>query len=244
MDKNPGLYRIASKVVVSHIREDIISAVGSLQVCTGQEARFESLVRAMRAIYEDQLSDTVFLVDTSNAFDSVNRNAFLHNIIIICPPPARFVRNCYYANTRLSIIGGAETQSMEGSTQGDPAAMTIYAIAIIPLVLMLVEQASQANNTTKTAAYADDLTATGTIIRLRNWWDVLCRMGPKFGYFPEGSKSWLIVKNKDQSAFKDTNIKITTEGQRHLGAIIGSETFKQKYIQEKIDQWIKELRVL
>ena len=51
LDKNPGLRpigigevlrRIASKVVVSHIREDIISAVGSLQVCAGQEAGCES----------------------------------------------------------------------------------------------------------------------------------------------------------------------------------------------------------
>ena len=41
---------------------------------------------------------------------------------------------------------------------------------------------------------------------------------------------------KAQSVFKDTNIKIPTEGQRHLGAFIGSETFKQKYVQEKIDQ--------
>ena len=52
------------------------------------------------------------------------------------------------------------------------------------------------------------------------------------------------VVQKAQSVFKDTNIKITTEGQRHLGAVIGSETLKQKYVQEKIDQWIKELRVL
>ena len=68
------------------------------------------------------------------------------------------------------------------------------------------------------------------------------------GAFPEGRKSWLIVKEKQvqkaQSVFKDTNIKITTEGQQHLGAVIGSETFKQKYVQEKIDQWIKELCVL
>ena len=45
LDKNPGRFevlgRIASKVVVSHIREDIISAVGSLQVSTGQEALYE-----------------------------------------------------------------------------------------------------------------------------------------------------------------------------------------------------------
>ena len=41
-----------------------------------------------------------------------------------------------------------------------------------------------------------------------------------------------------------TNMKITAEGQRHLGAVIGLETFKKKCVQEKIDLWIKELRVL
>ena len=116
----------------------------------------------------------------------------------------------------------------------------------MPLILMLLAEANQVDNTTKTAAYADDLTATGTIMRLRNWQEALCRLGRKFGYFPEGGKSWLIVKEKvvqkAQSVFKDTNIKTTTEG--HLGAVIGSEIFKQKYVQEKIVQWIKELRVL
>ena len=67
-------------------------------------------------------------------------------------------------------------------------------------------------------------------MRLRNWWETLCRLEPKFGYFPEGSKSWLIVNEKvvkkAQSVFKDTNIKFTTEDQRHLGAVIGSETFE------------------
>ena len=66
LDKNPGLRpigigevlrRIASKVVVSHIREDIIPAVGLLQVCAGQEAGGESLVHAMHEIYEDQSSE-------------------------------------------------------------------------------------------------------------------------------------------------------------------------------------------
>ena len=105
---------------------------------------------------------------------------------------------------------------------------------------MLVAEANQVDNTTITAAYADDLIAAGTIISLRNCREMLCRLEPKFGYFPEGSKSRLIVKEKEvqkaQSVFKDTNIKITTEGQRHLGAVIGSETFKPKYVQEKIDR--------
>ena len=72
--------------------------------------------------------------------------------------------------------------------------------------------------------------ASGTTMRLRNWWEKLCRLGPKFGHFLEGSKSWLIVKEKAQSVFKDTNIKITKEGQRYLGATIGSETVKQNSV--------------
>ena len=60
----------------------------------------------MHEIYEDQSSEAVLVVDASNGFNSINKNAFLRNITIICPPLAKYVRNCYYANTRLLIIGG------------------------------------------------------------------------------------------------------------------------------------------
>ena len=50
--------------------------------------------------------------------------------------------------------------------------MAIYAISIIPLVPMLLAEANQVDNTTKSAAHADDLTAAGTIIRLN-----VCRLG-------------------------------------------------------------------
>ena len=32
-------------------------------------------------------------------------------------------------------------------------------------------------------------------------------------------------------------LKITTEDRRYLGAVIGSETFKQKYVQEKTSKF-------
>ena len=70
---------------------------------------------------------------------------------------------------------------------------------------------------------------------------------PKFGYYPETSKSWLIVKEKaKQRAFmvlKDAAIRITTEGQRHLGAVIGSSKYKLEYVQNKIDELINEMKV-
>ena len=73
--------------------------------------------------------------------------------------------------------------------QGNPAAMVIYAIAFIPRILMLVELWMQDNSHTKTATYADDLTVAKPFDQIRIWWNTLFRLGPKFGYLPEGSKS-------------------------------------------------------
>ena len=98
LDKNPGLKpigvdeilrRIAAKVIVSHLKEDVTQSVGSLQVCAGQGAGCESLIHAMRTIYEDQSAEAVLLVDASNAFNSINRNVFLHNVEVICPSISR-----------------------------------------------------------------------------------------------------------------------------------------------------------
>ena len=74
---------------------------------------------------------------------------------------------------------------MERTTQGDPAALVIYAVAIIPLLLMLIEIRMQDNNHTKTAACTDVLTAAGPTDQIRLWLNTLCRLTPQFGYFPE-----------------------------------------------------------
>ena len=72
-------------MIVMHARDDSVASVGSLQVCAGHEAEFESLIHAMRAVYEEQSAEAVLLVEASNAFNSINRNAFIHNVESICP---------------------------------------------------------------------------------------------------------------------------------------------------------------
>ena len=46
---------------------------------------------------------------------------------------------------------------MEGTTQGDLAAMAIYEIAIVTMILMLVEINLQGNYNTFAAAYAESI---------------------------------------------------------------------------------------
>ena len=104
------------------------------------------------------------------------------------------------------------------------------------------------NSITKCEAYADDIAAGGTLENLLEWWKAICELGPLFGYYPEESKSWLVVKSnfKKQAniIFKDTQIKITCDGKKHLGAAVGSELFKEEYVTEKIKKLCAELRTL
>lgn len=88
---------------------------------------------------------------------------------------------------------------------------------------MIVDITSKIDDSTKTGTYTNDVMAVRKDNQLNNWWKKLCALGPKFEYYPEGSKTCLYVKEKAKqqtlSIFKDTAIKITTEGQRHLGAV-------------------------
>ena len=93
---------------------------------------------------------------------------------------------------------------------------------------------------------ADDITGAGTINDLKCWWDSVVKEGKQFGYYVNASKSWLILKDSEmlenaKLTFQDSEIKITVEGKRHLGAVIGSQTFRQLYCEEKVNEWCDEI---
>ena len=132
LNKNPGLRpigvgeilrRIAGKVVMGVVKEDVTRAAGALQLCSGQDEGSEAAIHAMHDIFEDNETEAVLLVDAANAFNSINRKALLHNIDILCPAISIYIYNCYVVPARLFIISGKEIRSTEGTTQGDPTAM-------------------------------------------------------------------------------------------------------------------------
>ena len=123
--------------------------------------------------------------------------------------------------------------------------MAVYATGITPLLNDLMSILAEQD---KMAAFADDITATGKCRSLRTWWDNLATQGPHFGYFPQPKKSWLIVKEHNLAdaveSFRGSNIQITTEGERHLGAVIGSEGYKERYCKTLVEKWTEELSLL
>ena len=87
------------------------------------------------------------------------------------------------------MVGGSELKSAEGTTQGDPLAMSMYAISLQPLISLLHNR-----NTAKQCWLADDATGAGPLEEVKQWWDELREAGPPLGYYPNSMKCWLVIK--------------------------------------------------
>ena len=176
-------------------------------------------------------------------FNSLNRASALHNVAVLCPILATYATNTYRAPARLFVTGGKELKSTEGTTQGDPLAMSLYAISLQPLITYL-----NLSSNAKQCWYADDATGAGSLEELRKWWDGLNGMGPSLGYYPNAKKCWLVTKlEKEKEAkevFGDTAINISTEGQKHLGAAVGSRSHLEEYVKGKVEDWVGQVVLL
>ena len=192
----------------------------------------------MNSIFSADETDAVLLIDATNAFNTLNREAALHNISILClppPPPATFVINNYRLPVRLFATGSQELKSSEGITQGDPLSMSIHGMRLILLMLAL-----QNTSNAKQYLLAGDASGAGFTTDVLKWWQSLEKIGLMFGYHPNTIKCWLIVKpNKYEEAieaFQNTGINVTTEGRHHLGAALGSRDFLEVYVEDKVKQ--------
>ena len=227
--------RIIGKCVMNVFKGDVVEASGSLQLCAGQKSGSEAAIHAMHAIFEADDTDAELLIDASNAFNALNRATSLHNIRVLCPVIAAYAINTYRKSARLFINGGKEIVSAEGTTQGDPLAMALYALSVQPLITSL-----QAASSTKQCWFTDDACGAGSVLEIKKWWDALNSLGPVFGYFPNPKKCWIISKpDKEASVeevFKDTAVNVTVQGQKHLGAVIGSREYLEEYVSDQLGQ--------
>ena len=143
----------------------------------------------MSDLFHQEDTEAVLLVDADNAFNPLNREAALHNIGVVCPSFFKILKNTYNAAAQLFVGGGEVILSQEGITQGDPLAMPMYALGIMPLTRELCR-----SNVTQ-AWFADDANGAGKLKRVRTWWDLLNERGPEYGYFPKAAKTCLLVKD-------------------------------------------------
>ena len=102
--------------------------------------------------------------------------------------PARVSYHCTNANQHLSgssraVRHGQGHPPREGTTQGDPLVMAMYSLVVVPL-LRSIRTARAAQ-----VWFAGDVSVSGYLDSLRQWWDALVDKGPAYGYFPNAQKN-------------------------------------------------------
>ena len=112
-----------------------------------------------------QEDEAMIFVDASKAFNNLNQQSTLLNVMTLCPSLAPIL-------TRTEpFISGQSLLSKEGTTQGDPLAMAMYAIGTKPLM----------NGIAKQVWYADDSGVSS--------WIGHGEYQPMVGYYPNSLKS-------------------------------------------------------
>ncbi|WP_288993061.1 hypothetical protein, partial [uncultured Marinobacter sp.] len=252
IDKSPGIrpigigetWRRAIAKSVLHIAgKGAKEACGIDQLCAGLESGIEGAIHAMQHMWELHKAEEEWgflLIDAKNAFNEQNRIAMLWTVRHEWPSGARFTFNCYKHWGTLVIRNnngsGTFIHSKEGVTQGDPLSMFAYGVGLLPLIRALKESFPAMDQTW----YADDAGAGGKFDAIKQHFAKLQEIGQHYGYYPEPTKSILIVSHENlpaaTAAFKDLEFTITT-GNRYLGGFIGEKDTRDRWIQGKVALW-------
>ncbi|KAI5742861.1 hypothetical protein M8J77_012006 [Diaphorina citri] len=251
LDKCPGvrpigigecLQRLCAKTMVLLTGVDVQEECCADQLCAGIKNGIEGAIHGISSIFHEEDTDGLLLVDAKNAFNILSRPVALWNARILWPRCARFLFNAYQGYSFIVFRNSNERiLSQEGTSQGDPLSMLLYAVGILPLIRKLKSDHYTQN------WYADDSCCMGKLLEIRTWFDSLMSEGPLYGYHPEPAKSIIIVKPELKSQaellFQDLNVKIELS-HRFLGSVIGPDEMKKEFIKEKVSKWITCVRHL
>ena len=192
LDKCPGVRpigvgetvrQINGRAIATAISDDIQEAADPDKVCAGHLSGCEAAVTAMRKFFKSLDTEAAIL---TNAFNFLNRQAALQYIQHQCPSHSKALKNTYRENAHF-FIDWKILLLHKGTTQGDHLAIEMYALAITPSIDHLEDESA------KQIWYADNATACG---KIRIWWDRIINKGPDYEYFPNATKTWLIVKEE------------------------------------------------
>ena len=153
------------------MKKDIQEAAGLLQMANGFQSDTEAAIHSMKKIFDDEQADAVILVDASNAFNSLNGNADLHNIQILSPQFSTILINTYRLPARMIVLRSMNIVSNKGATQGDNLGMSFYARGTATLLNYFLIFSPIVKN----ICLAD----AGTLLNFKKWWSTIIYRGFK-----------------------------------------------------------------
>ena len=186
-------------------------------------------------------------MDARNGFNELLRKAMLWTVRHLWPAGARFAAVCYRHQTTLVLRrpgGDAEyLQSREGVAQGDPFAMLLYGLALVPLSKRARVRVAQLLH----LWYADDGALCGPLRDIAAAARIIAGEGPHRGYYMEVSKSLLLVPSdttaEDLAALDGLAFK-RVECARYLGGYLGTEQQVRDWVRPQAEAWAWGVRRL
>lgn len=166
------------------------------QLCVGLKAVIDGAVHGVQSILYSNATEEnwgFLLVNAKNSFNKINQIGMLWTIYHLCPFGDSFVCNCYRHHSSVVLINGdgAENSlhSWEGVMQGDSLDMVACGIEVLPLIKRLKLTYPDVTH----PKYADNSRALHTFNNYERYFNSLKRHGLDRGYYPDPTKSILIV---------------------------------------------------
>ena len=95
--------------------------------------------------------------------------------------------------------------------------------------------------------YADDSSCVEELSSVRRWFDRLLIDGPAYGYFPEPSKTVLVVGSSDveraSDLFRDLGVNVVT-GSWFPGGFVGERSLAADFVSNKVRVWCECIQSL
>ena len=211
----------------SKLKSEIQDASGPLQTCAGYPDGIKAAAHAMNSLYSRKEVHAILLVDAENALKKLNRAAGLRSFHVTLHSLPPFFPNTYrgcdpFSPAKKKFLLNKE-QFKEMWQQCDSTVSRRY-----PWSLCL-------QNRKPNACFG---AGAGTSSSLREWWQLLLDEGPGYGFHPNASNSYLIVKpNHIEEAtehFRGTNVQITCNGKKNLGDFFGPEEGKANICRTRV----------
>ena len=213
------------------------------QIANGVPAGTEVAIHALRETlgkYGWDPGRVAIFIDARNAFNEIDRQRILDEVIIHAPGIARYV-HMVYGSAPWLIAGGRMIQSLQGTQQGDLLGMFLFSLVLQPLIDELQAKCALDLN----IWCADDGTLVGRVPEIAKAVEILHSKGAGLGYHLEVDKSKLWWPTVDVNLLDDLPFEFLEDkdapdlfrpaiGVKYLGAPVGNDAFVERHIRSRM----------
>ena len=193
------LRRLTAKCVCLAGKDEMAAIFKGMNFGVGCPGGTEVVAHSLRDVLKKNAEvggrKVLLKVDFKNAFNTIKRTDMLEKACEYLPGLSRWSYWCYDQPSLLLYGHEYELESAGGSQQGDPLAPFYYCCPLQDIIKVLKRL-----DPTYNKWYMDDGAIVGEIGLVQQAWDIVCKMGPRRGMFPNITKtecSWLDRTNTE-----------------------------------------------